>query len=153
MHSIDIKIFFNYYKIKCAAKGWCATIGHSPLQIKIENRKKNPIFDEKFYVIFIDYCKFYVFKQQTEKKFQDPISCVKFPVESKSKLRIEVKMKGSQEIWKKPKFWFFWFLTTKKIISKKQLKCPKCPCTKCTLKNLLIASTWKIFELYEYPQH
>ena len=31
LHSINTKVFFNYYKIECTAKGWCATIGHSPL--------------------------------------------------------------------------------------------------------------------------
>ena len=46
------------------------------------------IFDEKFYVFFIDYFEFYAFKQQNKKNFQDPISRKKFSVKSKSELRI-----------------------------------------------------------------
>ena len=50
--------------------------------------KKKPIFDEKFYVIFIGYSEFYAFQQQNEQNFQDNITCVKFHVEPKFKLRI-----------------------------------------------------------------
>ena len=35
---------------------------------------------------------------ENEKNFQEPISRVKFPVESQSELRIGIQIKGSQEI-------------------------------------------------------
>ena len=62
-------------------------------QSKIEKAKKS-ILDEKLYVIFIDNCKFYAFKQQNEKNFHDPISRVKFSVESKTELRIGLQHEG-----------------------------------------------------------
>ena len=52
---------------------------------------------------FIIYSQKFSIKQQNEKTFQDTIFRVKFPVESKSELRIGVQNKGKQENRKETK--------------------------------------------------